>query len=82
MTNISNWIRDVSLNISNAIDKNVKESQNNKLTQMNTEKMQQQKLQGSLENILTGIQGADRLRDGLQNRHRDMITEFEKDLKL
>lgn len=82
MTNISNWIRDVSLNISNAIDKNVKESQNNKLTQMNTEKMQQQKLQASLENILRGIQGADRLRDGLQNRHRDMITEFEKDLKL
>lgn len=82
LMNVSNWIRDVSLNISTAIDRNVKEMQSNKTGQMNNEKNQQQKLQATLENISRGIQNADRLRDTMQNRHRDMVTEFEKELKL
>ena len=81
LVNVSNWIRDVSVNISTAIDRNVKEMQSNKMGQMNNEKVQQQKLQTTLENMSRGIQNADRLRDTMQNRHRDMVSEFEKELK-
>jgi hypothetical protein len=82
LTNVSGWIRDVSLNISTMLERNVKEMQSQKAGQMNNEKIQQQKMQGTLENITRGIQNADRIRDTMQSRHRDMVTEFEKDLKL
>ena len=81
-TNISNWIRDVSTNISNTLEKNLKELQTNKVSQMNNEKIQQQKLGVSLDNMLRNIQTADRQRDMMQTRHRDMLSELEKDLKL
>ena len=80
--NLAAWIRDVCQNISFQVEKNMKELQTNRVTMMNQEKQQLQKQQVVVDNMLRNIQSAERIREGLSNRHRDMMTELEKELKL
>lgn len=80
--NISNWMRDATQNISLQIERNMKDQQTAKSTQMNQEKVQQQKQQQSVDLLLRGIQSAERVKDQMVTRYRDMVSETEKDLKL
>lgn len=80
--NISNWIRDTTQNINLQIERNMKDLQSQKMNQMNQEKNQQQKQQQSIDMLLRNIQSAERVKDQLNIRYRDMVTEAEKDLKL
>ncbi len=82
VTNVSAWVKEVSNNIMLQFEKNIKDMQISKMGQMNNEKMQQQKQQLSIDNMLKSISSADKMRDQLQMRFRDMVTETEKDLKL
>ncbi len=81
-SNISNWIKDTMQNINNQIERNMKDLQTQKVSAMNQEKAQLQKQQQSVELLLRSIQSAERVRDQVTTRYRDMITETEKDLKL
>lgn len=80
--NISNWMRDASQNINLQIEKNIKELQQHKSQLMNQEKLQLQKQQQSVELLLRNIQTAERVKDQMNTRYRDMLTEVEKDIKL
>jgi hypothetical protein len=80
--NISNWMRDTTQNINQQIERNMKDQQTQKSSQMNQEKVQQQKQQQSVELLLRGIQSAERVKDQMVTRYRDMVSEVEKDLKL
>ncbi len=81
-SNISNWIRDASQNINLQIDRNIKDLLSQKASQMNQEKVQQQKQQQSVDLLLRNIQSAERVKEQLNTRYRDMVNEAEKDLKL
>lgn len=80
--NISIWVKETTQNISNQIEKNMKDIQLGKINQLNQEKIQQQKMQQSIEMIQRNILTAEKVKDQLAQRFRDMITETEKDLKL
>lgn len=79
---LSNWIKEISLNFSNQIEKNIRETQLTKASQMNQEKIQQQKQQQSIDLLLRSIQSAEKVKDQMNTRYREMLTETEKDLKL
>lgn len=81
-TNISNWIKDTTQNINLQIERNMKDLASQKAGQMNQEKVQQQKQQQSIDMLLRSIQSAERVKDQMNTRYRDMVTETEKDLKL
>ena len=80
--NISNWMRDTTQNITLQIERNMKDQQTMRSSQMNQEKVQQQKQQQSIDLLLRGIQSAEKVKDQMVNRYRDMVSETEKDLKL
>jgi hypothetical protein len=80
LTHISTWMRDVSQNLLLQLDKNVKDMQSQKMNVMSQEKVQQQKLQTSIDQMLRGIQMADKMRDSLQNNIRTQLTDLEKEL--
>ena len=81
-SNISNWIRDATQNINMQIERNIKDLQMQKSSQMNQEKVQQQKQQQSVDMMLRSIQSAERVKDQLVTRHREFMSELEKDLKI
>lgn len=81
-SNISNWIRDATQNINMQIERNIKDLQVQKSSQMNQEKAQQQKQQQSVDMMLRSIQSAERVKDQLVTRHREFMSELEKDLKI
>lgn len=80
--NISNWIRDTTQNINLQIERNIKDLQSQKSSQMNQEKVQQQKQQQSVDMMLRSIQSAERVKDQLVTRHREFMSDLEKDLKI
>lgn len=80
--NISNWIKDTAQNINNQIDRNIKELQMKRVAQMNEEKAKQQKQLQSIEMLLKSIQSAERVKDQISSRYKDLMTDTEKDLKL
>lgn len=80
--NISNWLRDVNQNINLQIERNIKDLQVQKSNQMGQERVQQQKQQQSVDILLRSIQSAERVKDQINTRYRDMVSETEKDLKL
>lgn len=82
INNISNWIRDTTQNINQQIDRNMRDLQSQRSGQMNQEKQQLQKQQQSVELLLRNIQSAERVKDQLVTRYRDMVSETEKDLKI
>lgn len=81
VSNISLWIKEVSTNIMNEFERNTKDLQVMKMTQMNAEKTQQQKQQQSIDLLLRSISSADKIRDTMYTRFRDLVTETEKELK-
>lgn len=81
-TTISNWIRDATQNINMQIERNMKDQQTQRAGMMNQEKVQQQKLQQNIDMLLRSIQSAERVKDTMATRYRDMVSETEKDLKL
>ncbi|SJZ43826.1 hypothetical protein [Sediminibacterium ginsengisoli] len=81
-SNISNWMRDTTQNINLQIERNIKDLQTQRTSQMNQEKNQLQKQQQSVEMLLRSIQSAERVKDQLNTRYREMVTEAEKDLKI
>ena len=81
-SNISNWMRDTTQNINLQIERNIKDLQTQRTSQMNQEKTQLQKQQQSVEMLLRSIQSAERVKDQLNTRYREMVTEAEKDLKI
>ncbi len=80
--NISNWLRDTNQNINLQIERNIKDLQTQKSNQMGQERVQQQKQQQSVDILLRNIQSAERVKDQINTRYRDMVSETEKDLKL
>jgi hypothetical protein len=82
INNISNWIRDTTQNINLQIERNMRDQQGQKSTQMNQEKLQLQKQLQSVELLLRNIQSAERVKEQLVTRYRDMVSETEKDLKI
>lgn len=81
VSNISGWVRDVSQNLNLLIERRLKDFQQNKINGLNQEKQQQMKLQQSIDLIQRNVQSAERLKDQLQNRFRDLVNESEKDLR-
>lgn len=81
-SNISGWIRDATQNINLQIEKNIKDLQLHKTSLMNQEKMQLQKQQQSVELLLRNVQTAERVKDQIQTRYREMVTDAEKDIKI
>lgn len=79
---ISNWMRETAQLIQNQIDKNIREMMTNKAQTLNNEKQQQQRAQQSIDLIQRNIQSAERYRDQLMQKFRDLVSESEKDLKL
>jgi low affinity Fe/Cu permease len=82
VTNVAAWVRDVCQNISNQIDKNLRDVNQTKVSQVNTEKQQQQRLQTSIDFLQRNISSAEKMKDTLSQRFRDMVNETERDLKL
>jgi len=78
---ISNWIRDASLLITNAAEKNLKESQMRKQAQLNKDKIQLQKQQQNLEQQSRNLQVAEKIKDGLVSKWREWSMEFDKVLR-
>ena len=81
-TNIANWIKDTTQNISLQIERNMKDLLTQRASQMNQEKIQQQKQQQSIDLLIRSIQSAEKVKDQMNTRYREMLTETEKDLKL
>ncbi len=79
---ISNWIREGMQMIQAQIEKNIRDLQQNKAQQLNTEKQQQQRIQQSVDIFQRSIQSAEKYRDQLNQKFRDLVAESEKDLKL
>jgi hypothetical protein len=80
ISNIVNWIKEVNQNINQQLEKNIKEFQNSKIAQGNTEKQQQLRLQQSIDLIQRNIQSAEKVKDQLSMKFRDVVMETEKDL--
>lgn len=81
VSNISGWVRDVSQNLNLLIERRIKDFQQNKINGLNQEKQQQMKLQQSIDLIQRNVQSAERLKDQLQTRFRDLVNDSEKDLR-
>ena len=81
INNIANWIKEVNQNINQQLEKSIKEFQNTKIAQGNAEKQQQQRIQQSIDLIQTNILSAEKVKDQLSMRFRDLVRETEKDLK-
>ena len=81
MTSVSTWLRDVFQNINNQVDKNLRDMQTARAAQLQREKTQQQRLQQSIELIQKNIGAAERIKDQLSGKLKDIILETEKDLK-
>ena len=81
VTNVTVWIRDISQNINNVVDRNLKQLQSSKMQQMNQDKGQQQRLQQSIDLLQRNIQSAERIKEQLAIKFRDMVNENERDLK-
>lgn len=81
VSNISNWAKEIVQNVTNQMERNIKDLQMAKVNQMNNERQQQQRLQQSLELFSRNIQSAERYKDQLQSRFRDLINETEKELR-
>ncbi|QCR21557.1 hypothetical protein [Pontibacter sp. SGAir0037] len=79
--NIANWIKDTTQNINAQIERNIKNLMSQKAAQMNQEKLQQQKQQQTIDIWLRGIQSAERVRDQITTRYRDIVAETERELK-
>jgi hypothetical protein len=77
-TNIANWIKDTTQNISLQIERNMKDVVTQKASLMNQEKIQQQKQQQSIDLLLRSIQSAEKVKDQLNTRYREMLTETKK----
>lgn len=80
-SNISVWIKETIQNINNQVEKNMKDMQAGKAGKINQEKNQQQKLQQSIELIQRNIQSAEKVKDQLAQRFRELVSETESELK-
>lgn len=80
-SNIANWIKDASNNVSAQIERNLRDLQANKMNQMNQEKALQVKQQQTIDNWLRSIQSAERVKEQMTTRYRDLVTETERELK-
>jgi len=79
--NISLWIRDTMQNLGNQIEKNIKDTQTTRATKLNNEKNQQMRMQQSIDLIQRNIQSAERIKDTMASRFREIVMETEKELK-
>jgi hypothetical protein len=77
-SNIAQWIKEISQNITNQVDRNVRMLQSVKTQKMNQERLQQQKQQQSIDLLQRNIQTAERIKDQLATRFRDMASEATK----
>lgn len=76
-----NWVKDINQHIGIQVEKNMKDYQLNKVQKANNEKNQQQKQQQTIDLFIKSLQMADKMRDQMQLKYRDIVTEIEKDLK-
>lgn len=79
--NISTWIKDIVQNINSQFEKNIKEIQSNKIDKMNVDKSKQQRLQQSIDMIQANITSAERIKESLAGKFRDIVFETQKDIK-
>ncbi len=81
VTNISTWVKDMVQNIGTQFEKNLKDIQTEKMGKMNVDKSKQQRLQQSIDTIQGNITSAERAKDQLSGKFREVVFETEKDLK-
>jgi hypothetical protein len=80
MTALGNWTREINLIVSTAFEKIIKENQQAKVNQLNIEKSQQQRQQQSVDMLQRNISNAERIKETLASRLRELIQETEKSI--
>ncbi|MCU7551422.1 hypothetical protein OCK74_20030 [Chitinophagaceae bacterium LB-8] len=81
-SSVSNWIRDVGQNILVQIEANIKNQGQQKLQQLNIERMQQQRSQQSIDTLHRNFGYAEKSKDALISKFRDSFSNIEKEIKL
>jgi len=79
---VGNWTREISQIISASTEKVFKDIQTAKLDQMNKEKAQQQRQQQSADMMQRNLSNAEKVKDIMVNKLRDLINETEKSITL
>lgn len=78
---LATWVREISQNLNQQIDKSFRQFQQEKQNQLNQDRVLQQRQQQSIDLIQKNIQNAERIKDAMATKFREFITETEKDLK-
>ncbi len=78
---LATWVREISQNLNQQIDKSFRQFQHEKQNQLNQDRVLQQRQQQSIDLIQKNIQNAERIKDSMATKFREFITETEKDLK-
>lgn len=78
---LATWVREISQNLNQQIDKSFRQFQLEKQNQLNQDRVLQQRQQQSIDLIQKNIQNAERIKDAMATKFREFITETEKDLK-
>lgn len=81
-SSVSNWIRDVGQNILAQVETNVKNLGQQRLQQLNIERMQQQRAQQSIDTLHRNFSLAEKSKDALLTKFREAVSNIEKDIKL
>jgi len=79
--NISVWIKDTIQNLSNLTEKNMKDMLIARMNKINSDKNQQFRMQQSIDLIQRNLQSAERIKDAMATRFREIVSETEKELK-
>jgi len=78
VTATGSWTKDISQLVASAFEKRMKDTQQNKAGAINQDKAQQQRRQQNIDAQQRSITNADRIKDALNNKLRDMYQEAEK----
>jgi len=79
--NLSSWIRDTMQNLTGQIDQRIKDMQTARLTKLNEEKAHQLRMQQSIDIIQRNLQSAEKVKDAMISRFKDLLLETQKELK-
>lgn len=75
------WLKEFCALVTGAYEKKLKEEQAKKVDQITQDKTQQQKRQMNLEMQMKNIASAEKIRDSIITRCREMVSESEKQIK-
>ena len=77
-----NWVKEASQAITNSFEKQTRDAQQAKLNLVTQDKIQQQRYQASVDAQLRSLVTAERMKDTLATRYRDLYADAEKKLNI